>query len=141
MHDLWIFPAPRASRWFARLDWYLNWQMCKGISYAGLHLPDETYRVAEAHGLPLEVEALVSPPLLVLPGPRVPTKKCLVLDPGEADLEAWFRVMIDHARALRARSARVFLPTGRTLAEAESAWSRVSADVDVSFAVDLDTPQ
>jgi hypothetical protein len=141
MHDLWIFPAPRASRWFARLDWYLNWQMCKGVSYAGLHLPEETYRVAETHGHALRVENLDQPPLLVLPGARVPTKKCLVLDDFDAPLETWFGALAAHALSLRARTARIFLPTGRSLAEAEAAWARIHSDLDVSFATDLDTPK
>ena len=139
MHDLWIFPAPRASRWFARLDWYLDWQMCKGLSYGGLHLPEETYRVAEAHGQELNFTPLDQPPLLVLPGSRVPAKKCLVLDDQDAPLETWFAAVAAQAERLKARTARIFLPTGRTLTEAEAAWDRVRAPLEVSFALDLET--
>ncbi|NJL25506.1 MAG: hypothetical protein HC902_10270 [Calothrix sp. SM1_5_4] len=49
--DLWVLPSPRYSHWLSRLDWYLNWQICKGLAYGGLHLPAELYRISEEYGV------------------------------------------------------------------------------------------
>ena len=141
MHDLWIFPAPRASRWFARLDWYLNWQMSKGLSYPGLHLPDDIARVADRHGLNVEPVAPLGGDLLVLPGSLVPAKKCLVIDDGDRPLAAWFAQVAERADQLRARTLRVFLPAGRTREDAAAAWAGIKPGFEVTFDQDLETPR
>lgn len=139
MHDLWIFPTPRASRWFARMDWYLNWQMCKGLAYAGLHLPADTLRVAGQHGVPVTQD--VPPgPLLIIPGARVPTKKCLVLDDREEALDGWLARAAEHARRLTAETARVFLPAGASVETAEATWTKLGRPLAFQFEVDPGTP-
>jgi hypothetical protein len=138
MHDLWIFPAPRASRWFARQDWYLNWQMSKGLSYAGLHLSEELTRVADRHGIPIPATPGARADLLVLPGSLVPTKKCLVIDDVDESLDTWFSHIAARATELRAETARIFLPTGRSTAEAEAAWARINPSLEAQFEPDLE---
>ena len=135
--DLWALPTPRHSRWFTQLDWYLNWQMCKGLAYPGLHLPDETHQVATEYGVALQ-DRPHNPqaPLLVAPAGRVPAARCVVID-GAADPQGWLRAIAQVATSLQASSVRVFLPQGLTPAAAEKMWP--STQHNVSFTSDLES--
>lgn len=135
--DLWVLPPPRFSRWFSHLDWYFNWQMCKGLAYAGLHLPSETYRVAEEYGVPVaDSRGNGEGALLISCAGRAPAGRCLVLD-GAGDLKSWLARIKDVAAGLNARQVRVFLPTGATLKETEKHWKK--SDIEVQFSPDLET--
>jgi hypothetical protein len=135
--DLWVFPSPRFSRWFTRLDWYLNWQMCKGLAYAGLHLPPETHRLADEYAVPLLAAPGVSqPPLLVAGLGRVPARRCLVLD-GCEDFKSWVAQIKVQVKALHAQEIRVFLPTGVDLGEIKKYWAK--QDCVAHFTMDLES--
>lgn len=136
--DLWVLPTPRQSRWFSQLDWYLNWQMCKGLAYAGLHLPAETYRVAEEYGVPVfPRDARTSSLLLVASRGRVPSERCLVLE-CEDSLKDWLQTIRGHVERLGVTNVRVFLPTGMSVKDAQKSWK--GADT-VSFVADLGAEQ
>lgn len=132
--DLWVVPTPRFSRWFTHLDWYFNWQMCKGLAYAGLHLPAETYRVAEEYGVPVR-ERKAGGPLLISCEGKVPARKCLVLD-GAGTLSKWVTEIREAAESLQAKEVRVFLPSGATIKDAEKVWK--NSDINVHFTPDLE---
>ncbi|MBX3023231.1 MAG: hypothetical protein KF799_16270 [Bdellovibrionales bacterium] len=134
--DLWVIPTPRYSRWFTHLDWYFNWQMCKGLAYGGLHLPAETYRVAEEYGVPVGAHKEGEGALLISCAGKVPAAKCLVLE-GADSLREWLGSARDTAEKLQARDIRVFLPTGVSVKEAEKTWKK--AAFDVHFSTDLES--
>lgn len=134
--DLWILPTPRNSRWFTHLDWYLNWQMCKGLAYGGLHLPPETYRVAEEYGVSVtDRDTAGEAPLLLSVEGRIPAYRCLVIDYDEG-LRAWLDQAGRLAKGLQAREVRVFLPTGHRPSEAKKSWK--TTGIDVQFLPDLE---
>jgi hypothetical protein len=135
--DLWVLPSPRVSRWFTYLDWYLNWQMCKGLAYSGLHLPAETYRVAEEYGVPMsERGADESAPLLIASEGRVPAKKCLVLD-SSGGMKEWLAKIRKVASQLGVTTVRIFLPSGADESEAKKHWK--DNDITAVFHPDLET--
>lgn len=137
--DLWVLPTPSFSRWFSQLDWYLNWQMCKGMAYGGLHLPSETHRLAEEYGFAVKAEASskggLQPPLLIAPSGRVPTKRCLVLD-GADDPKSWLATISQHVSQLKSQEIRVFLPKGFNKTSAEKIWK--AHDCKAHFTEDLE---
>jgi hypothetical protein len=135
--DLWVVPHPDLSRWFARLDWYLNWQMCRGLAYVGLHLPMETLSVAEEHGLTVPV-VHNSKSLLIGHCERVPAKMCLVLD-GADQLREWLGRIAEQAAGLKVSSLHVFLPTGASMDAALSIWQDLGRDISAIFTSDLES--
>lgn len=133
--DLWVLPTPRFSRWFTHLDWYFNWQMCKGLAYGGLHLPAETYRVAEEFGVPVSERSESEKPLLISCAGKVPAKSCLVLD-SKGGLKEWLSEIKTLATTLKVSDVRVFLPTGTSVKDAEKIWKQT--DFTVHFSPDLE---
>lgn len=121
--DLWVFPPPRASRWFSRMDWYLNWQMSKGLSYPGLHLPLEVLTIAESFDgdLPKARDRKADDPLLVISLGRLPAGKCVVVE-GEDQFKPWLKKVFDLALKLNVSSVHVFLPAKVSLDQALKAW-------------------
>ena len=134
--DLWVMPTPRDSRWFARMDWYLNFQMCKGLAYGGLHLPAETYAVAQEHGLPvLSREEHSHTPLLIAPSGRLPTERCVVIE-RTGELKEWLEKIHKLASGLKIKSLRIFLPKDCELTMAQKLWPE--SDEKVFFTTDLE---
>lgn len=138
--DLWVLPTPRYSRWFTRLDWYLNWQMCKGLAYGGLHLPAETYQTAEENGVPILpcLENINTSPLLVSSQGLIPANGCLVLE-GADDPKKWLARIAQLAVQLSAKKLHVFLPTGVTISQAEKWWAGKPSENKhhIQFSADL----
>ncbi len=137
--DLWALPTPGFSRWFTRLDWYMNWQMSKGLAYGGLHLPAETYRIAEQYDVSVPKAATPSAsatlaPLLIDPFGRVPARRCLVVD-GAGSLKVWLGEIAELSQRLQALEIRIFLPKEATLPDAEKAWRNYS--IQAHFTTDL----
>lgn len=142
-----MLPTPRHSRWFTHWDWYLNWQMCKGLGYGGLHLPPETHRVAEEYGVGVPRTASARggtvPPLLIASQGRLPAAQCLVLD-GADDLKSWLASARRLADDLRAADVRVYLPEDSTVKEAEKLWKSAAGPdtpCTVHFTRDLEAPR
>ncbi len=132
--DLWVLPPPRASAWFAHVDWYLNWQLSKGLAYSGLNLPHEVGRMAEI--LEVEVPTIQiseQPNLLVLSQGRIPSKKCVVIDDTKNFDRDWVRQVVEVAKELDAKRVHVFLPAKLSVNEAKKA---VSFDGEILFSAD-----
>lgn len=135
--DLWVLPPPRLSAWFPRVDWYLNWQLSKGLAYSGLNLPSETLHLMEQYETPLPrvPEADAEQPLLVLSHNRLPAAKCVVVEMASG-LKPWLERVHQIALDLGAKNARVFLPSKATLEEAEKVWGH--RPVNASFSTDTE---
>ena len=121
--DLWIVPPASHSAWFSRLDWYLNWQMSRGLNHRQSPLAAELFRISEEHGLridahdPLDEQA----PLLVSGRNLVPAKACVVL-PYHGDLQEWLAQAQSIASKLKSTRAQVFLPTGAQVKSPSKSW-------------------
>lgn len=121
--DLWILPTPRKSGWFSRVDWYLNWQMCKALSYPGLHLPSETLRLAQDYEVDLETSIKSKTlPLMVITGGLVPAKLCVVVE--SSDTREWLQEACAIAEKVQAKKVHVFLPSGIDEEEADRIWPK-----------------
>lgn len=134
--DLWVLPPPRASAWFSVIDWYLNWQMSKGLAYPGLHLPNEVLRLSEEYEVPLPAlkQTDASAPLLVLNHNRLPTAKCVVIE--SQPIEPWLKAAYAVALNLGADHLHVFLPSKTAATQAAEIWDRNFAGVRATFSED-----
>lgn len=137
--DLWVIPPPLRSSWFAKIDWYLNWQLCKGLAHGTRRAPVEILRVTEEHGLPWYPPPVADPnPLMVLSKGRLPAIRCLVLEPGNS-IKTWLTQVRFLAQQMNLHTLRVYLPTGTTITEANEVWrSFSSSDLNIEFTADED---
>ncbi len=136
---LWVLPPPRLSAWFPLVDWYLNWQMSKGIAYSGIHLPNEVLRLAEDYEVELPV---IKPthqpaPLLVLAKGRLPTDKCVVLDFLD-DEKQWLKHAHEISLNLDVKNVHVFLPNKVAKEQAIKIWGASFAKRECRFSSDTE---
>jgi hypothetical protein len=136
--DLWIVPPSHHSAWFARLDWYLNWQMCKGLIHKPGTVDAEVYRLAAAYEVPV-----ISPkigkeaPLLISCRGLSPAGQCLVL-PFSGDLKQWLVEAKTIAFKMKCESVQIFLPAGADADKAEKTWIGLSGECRAEFTNDLE---
>ena len=133
--DLWALPTPDHSRWFARLDWYLNWRMCQGLAYSGLSLSPEIRQVAELHEVPIATLDKTPGCLLVATNDRLPTPRCMVVS-GARSPETWLQEIASRAGSLQLSSLSIFLPTHVDHEFALKHWP-ASPHLQVHFVPDL----
>lgn len=137
--DIWFFPPAKHSHWFAKVDWYLNWQLCKGLDYTGLHLPKEVVQVAEQYEVDIPA-ASPSPrgsPLLVAAHGRLPTSHVVVMhNPGA--LGEWLKDVAAVSAGLNAKRIRVFLPASVTQGMATSTWEKLNSLIPIQFITDTE---
>lgn len=137
--DLWVLPPPRVSAWFSRVDWYLNFQMSKGVAYPGLHLPNETLSLAEEYEVPLPPPSAPDPsaPLLVLSLGRLPTRKCAVVE-AKTFGGSWLEKVHAIALNLDAKGVHVFLPAKMAVSEAKKVWDGRFSSHPARFSADTE---
>jgi hypothetical protein len=137
--DIWFFPPLKHSRWIAQADWYLNWQLCKGLEYTGLHLPKEVLQVAELYQVevPGPSPRLHGAPLLVSTAGRLPARNVVVLDnPGA--LGEWFKEVERVSQGLKAKKIQVFLPASVSQDMAGKAWKKLDCSIEAQFITDTE---
>ena len=136
--DLWIVPPSHHSAWFAQLDWYLNWQMCKGLTHKPAVPDAQVYRLAEAYDVKVDSSKLTKEaPLLIACRDLAPAAQCLVL-PYTGDLKQWLVEAKTIAFKMKCESVQVFLPAGVSSDKAEKAWIGLNGECRAEFTNDFE---
>jgi hypothetical protein len=139
-YDLWVLPNPTHSQTFARVDWYLNWQMSKGLAHQRLKPSVELHRVMEEAGLTFTPQPELSgAPMMVASFGKVASSRCVVME-FTKDLSPWLKSIHQLAAGLHAKRMRVYLPTGQTADVAETHWKKLSPlPLEIEFSTDEET--
>lgn len=138
--DLWVLPTSEHSRWFARIDWYLNWRMSKGLAHNRPEPSPELLDLLYTNG----IEYLAPPnvdraPLMVAALGRLPASKCVVLEYSGRNLRGWLEKIQELSEQLKSRNARVFLPSHANAKDAAAIWAETAAPgTEVEFSTDED---
>lgn len=139
--DLWVLPTAEHSRWFARIDWYLNWQMSKGLAYNRPEPSPGLLHLLEVNSIPYSVPPNADrAPLMVASAGRVPAGLCVVLPfGGGRSLRDWLGEIQTLSGGLNPKRMRVFLPAGSSVKDALAAWAATPAQgIEVEFSNDED---
>lgn len=136
--DTWFFPPSKQSAWFAQIDWYLNWQMLKGTSYSGFHMPVETLKTAQNFDVTILETPTRPSPLLVSSQGRIPANQCVVVD-DSTEIATWLKKIADVAEGLKSKSILIFLPRGTVAGSAQEKWSKIGSPCAVQFINDGET--
>lgn len=136
-YDLWVLPQAAHSRWFSRIDWYLNWQMTKGLAHQPLKASVELLRVMEETGVQFTAEFVTNAtPLMVASLGRVNASQCVVID-FEDKLKPWLGKIHQLSSGLKPKRMRVFLPQGCDSKPAQEIWQKLSLPgTEVEFSLD-----
>ncbi|HMN69260.1 MAG TPA: hypothetical protein PKC28_12025 [Bdellovibrionales bacterium] len=128
--DLWVLPPAAHSAWFARLDWYLNWQMSQGQAHAPRRPSPTLQQIAKEHGVRADfVTIREGAPLLVSSRGLLPAEKCVVL-PYHDNVKDWMHELGAIAEQLGAAKVTVFLPAEVKSDAAAKHWSKSLAQVN-----------
>lgn len=134
--DLWIVPPSQHSAWFAQLDWYLNFQMCKGMAHQPAVPDAHVFRLAHEYGVKVEESPLpAGAPLLIACKNLAPAAHCLVL-PFNGDLKNWMVEAKTIAFKMKCESVEVFLPAGVDASKAEKIWTGLNGECRAVFTDD-----
>ena len=136
--DLWVLPPASQSSWFARVDWYLGWQMCKGMNYRLPTISSDLQILARDHKIPVpQIHVKAQRPLLIATRGLLPTNSLAVL-PLNDDVKAWLAEAKKMATEMGAREVLVFLPTATETEKAEKIWLKADGECTAKFVADDD---
>lgn len=120
--DLWIVPDLEKSQWTAKLDWYLNFQICKASRHKSPSIPEFLSSVVSETELQLpKVPSTKNLSLMISSDSLLPNKWVVIL-PWTGDLGQWTSRIFEIWQQLKEPSLRVFLPPGQSTGNLQSAW-------------------
>lgn len=120
--DLWIVPDLEKSQWTAKLDWYLNFQVCKSSRHVSPHLEKYLTDVLRESELNVRTpQKMGTTPLMISSENLLPNKWVVIL-PWNGDLREWSTRIFEVWSKLNEPSLRVFLPPGQSTGSLQTAW-------------------
>lgn len=120
--DLWIVSDLEKSQWTAKLDWHLNFQICKASRHSPRLLP--TYLNEVLTETELEKKNLKTSdqmPLMIASSELLPNK-WVVLLPWNENMSQWISQAFEVWQKLKEPSLRIFLPPGQNAGSLQAAW-------------------
>ena len=134
--DLWIVPDLERSRWTAKLDWYLNFQICKASRHHSPKLPEFVGHVLREteQGFP-NVSLTADSPLMISSSDLLPNKWVLVV-PWTENMSAWTEKVVKTWRDLKEPSLRIFLPPGQSAGSLQQQWQMHQASQEFTVVLD-----
>lgn len=134
--DLWIVPDLEKSPWTAKLDWYLNFQICKASRHVAPVMPPYVTEVLRDTELNVRsAPPLLDGPLMVSSQNLLPNKWVVVL-PWAGDLSAWSAQIYEIWSRLKEPSLRIFLPPGQSTGSLQLAWQSHHPVPDLTAVLD-----
>ena len=122
--DLWILPAAGQSHWTEKLDWYLNFQICK----ASRHIPPQVGEfikdvLTETELPAIEIKAARQAPLMIASAELLPNKWVVVL-PISDGFDSWVAEVARIWKQLGSPTFRAFLPPGQSAGRLLELWHK-----------------
>jgi hypothetical protein len=121
--ELWILPDISNSNWAKKIDWYLNFQICKSTRLSPSTFSDFLTQTLIETGIEkrdflLTVEA----PLMIASHDLLPNKWVVIL-PWKHSLAEWISQSAKIWTNLKKPSCRLFLPTGQSTVSLHQYWN------------------
>lgn len=134
--DLWIVPDLEKSQWTAKLDWYLNFQICKSARHETPQLSSFVSEVlAESELEKIPVPTTKSWPLMIASERLLPCKWVVVV-PWNGSISSWAEKSFEVWQNLKEPSLRVFLPPGQSTGSFEGSWNSYRGTQDFTVVLD-----
>ncbi|MCX7977833.1 MAG: hypothetical protein N2578_02395 [Bdellovibrionaceae bacterium] len=129
--DLWIMADSSSSRWPARIDWYLNFQIYRHSRRVQAAMPDKIQEILTLTALPSpSVPDVRHRPLMIPSLHRIPTR-WIVLVPWNSSLPDWISATQKVWVGLQRPTLRIFLPTEVQQSDFTRAWPEPSNLISV----------
>lgn len=127
--DLWVIPETENSRLAQKIDWYLNFQITRSTRHQSKELPEKITKILQKSGLKNHnwVEKNISQgkeALLVLSIHALPNRWVMQVQESQ-QFQKWIENIYEHWLKMKMPTLRIFLPTGVSGPQFESAWRKV----------------
>jgi hypothetical protein len=129
-------PELEKSPWTAKLDWYLNFQICKASRHETKETPTPINSILEETGLPREKISTGTEGALMIASARLLPNKWVVVLPWNEDLSKWTQEIHKIWGNLNEPSLRVFLPPGQSASSLQLAWQKHQASEEFTVVLD-----
>lgn len=133
--DLWILPPQKSSRWFNRVDWYLNFQLVKATRHHTVHMATELKELTSECELS-EIKVIVNSHRQMVYSPNLLPNKWVVVVEESQDFHKWIKEIFTIWKGLNEPSLRVFLPPDRSMADFNKHWLQHSKKEDITVVLD-----
>lgn len=134
--DLWVMPDLEKSNWTAKLDWYLNFQICKSSRHVSPKLPLFIKEVIAETGLEKNfIPSSPKQPLMISSAELLPNKWVVII-PWDKDMAQWSSQSYEIWQKLGEPSLRIFLPPGQNTGGLQSAWHSRESFQDFTVVLD-----
>jgi hypothetical protein len=134
--DLWVVPQLGKSQWTAKLDWYLNFQLCKSSRHVSPQVPvylNEVIKEAELEKFYRPV--VKTAPLMIASEPLLPNKWVVVV-PWDDNLNSWTESIFQVWTGLNQPTMRIFLPPGQSTGTLQQSWVKHHSFQDFTVVLD-----
>lgn len=134
--DLWIVPDLEKSPWTAKLDWYLNFQVCRSSRHETLKLSEFITHVLEETETPkADIPLSNKQPLMIASESLLPSKWVVIM-PWNEDMKSWASQIFKVWKDLNEPSLRIFLPPGQNTGNFQTAWQNHHPVQDFTVVLD-----
>jgi hypothetical protein len=137
-NDLWIIANDKYSKWFNRLDWYLNFNLAVSELHQPKAISTWLLKVVKQCELdpPDQHKIPDNSPLLIASENWIPARWVAVhnFEPEQAD--QWISSIHQTWSQLTKPSFRVFLPIGMTPSQFSGAWGKLESFSDYTLVTD-----
>ncbi|MEK2687972.1 hypothetical protein [Bdellovibrio sp. GT3] len=134
--DLWVVPQLGKSQWTGKLDWYLNFQLCKSSRHNSANVPvflNEVIKETEMQKFYRPVAN--SAPMMIATESLLPNRWVVVV-PWDDNLGSWCESISQVWSGLQQPTLRVFLPPGQSTGNFQQAWSKLQSFQDLTVVLD-----
>jgi hypothetical protein len=144
-NDLWIIANEKYSKWFGRLDWYLNFNLAVSELHKPKAISTWLLKVVKQCELdpPDQHKIPENSPLLIASEKWIPARWVAVhpfeteqIQIDEDPVPQWVSTIHKTWSELAKPSFRVFLPIGMTPAQFSSAWDKLDSFSDYTLVTD-----
>lgn len=133
--DLWILPPQKSSRWFTRIDWYLNFQLIKASRHHTANITSELKELTTECELP-EVKIVINDHRQMVYSPKLLPNKWVVVIEESQDFHKWIKEIYLVWKNLNESSLRVFLPPDKSMADFNKNWLMHSRNEEITVVLD-----
>lgn len=124
--DLWVIPETKNSRLAQKIDWYLNFQITRSARHQSKELPDKVKEILKKSGLKnfdwVEQNAVPGKEALLLLSINALPNRWVMQVRESHQFQKWIENIHEHWTKMNMPSLRIFLPTGISGTQFESAW-------------------
>jgi hypothetical protein len=134
--QLWALPNISNSRWAVKIDWYLNFQICRAQRHISRELPEFVDHVITETGLDKPILKYDDNSTLLISSEHLLPNKWVALVPLHANYGRWVQQVSETWSSLQKPSLRVFLPAGQSAGDFNELWQTHQKFEDFTIVLD-----